>query len=136
MGDAVERWLEPRVAKALGAAGIATLADLTLRVPRRRRWWVDIGGLGAAGARHVESFFAAHPELTERARALLATASPSEVMPWEKIVVPREVDGTSGLHRAPRSSCVREWPNLWASPMRANEPSEVAKIVCLAGTSA
>jgi hypothetical protein len=44
----------------LRKAGIKTLADLTLRVPRRRRWWVDIDGLGVAGARRIEAFFAAH----------------------------------------------------------------------------
>jgi site-specific recombinase XerD len=82
------------------------LADLTLRVPRRRRWWVDIDGLGVAGARRIEAFFAAHEDLTDRARALLVTQAPSDVVPWEKLVVPHEVDGTMGLHRAPRASCV------------------------------
>lgn len=105
IGDEVERWLEPRVAAVLAAAGIRTLADLTLRVPRRRRWWTDIVGLGVAGARQVEAFFAAHPELTERARALVASAAPSRVVPWDDIVVPHEVDGTAGLYRAPRASC-------------------------------
>ena len=47
-----------------------------------------------------------HPALTERVRALVVTAVPSDVMPWERIVVPHEVDGTMGLHRAPRASCV------------------------------
>ncbi|MDZ5455811.1 phage integrase family protein [Azohydromonas lata] len=37
-------------------------------------------GLGATGARQVEAFFAAHPELTERARALVA-APPTDVQP-------------------------------------------------------
>jgi site-specific recombinase XerD len=90
----------------LRKAGIKTLADLTLRVPRRRRWWVDIDGLGAAGARRIEAFFAAHADLTDRARALLVTTAPSDVVPWEKLVVPHEVDGSMGLHRAPRASCV------------------------------
>lgn len=35
IGDAVERWLPVRLVLALHAAGIRTLADLTLRVPRR-----------------------------------------------------------------------------------------------------
>lgn len=39
IGDRVERWLPARIAAALQAAGIDTLAALTLRVPRRRRWW-------------------------------------------------------------------------------------------------
>ncbi len=90
----------------LRQAGIKTLADLTLRVPRRRRWWVDIGGLGAAGARRIEGFFAAHPDLTDRARALVVSNAPEHVVPWEKIVVPQRVDGTMGLYRAPRASCI------------------------------
>jgi hypothetical protein len=106
IGDGVDHWLEPRVAAALRKAGIKTLADLTLRVPRRRRWWVDIDGIGKAGARRIEAFFAAHEDLTDRARALLVTQAPSDVVPWEKLVVPHEVDGTVGLHRAPRASCV------------------------------
>ncbi|WP_332451541.1 phage integrase family protein, partial [Burkholderia ubonensis] len=65
--DAVEVWLPPRIAEALHAHGIRTLADLTVRIPRRRRWWSAIAGLGVAGARRIEAFFAAHPALTERA---------------------------------------------------------------------
>ena len=84
IGDGVDHWLEPRVAAALRKAGIKTLADLTLRVPRRRRWWVDIYGIGKAGARRIEAFFAAHEDLTDRARALLVTQAPSDVVPWEE----------------------------------------------------
>ena len=36
IGDAVAAWLPARIAAALQAAGIKTLAQLTLRVPRRR----------------------------------------------------------------------------------------------------
>jgi len=75
IGDGVDHWLAPRVAAVLRKAGIKTLADLTLRVPRRRRWWVDIDGLGAAGARRIEAFFDAHQGLTDRARALLVTSA-------------------------------------------------------------
>jgi len=106
IGDGIDLWLEPRVAAVLRQAGIKTLADLTLRVPRRRRWWVDIDGLGVAGARRIQAFFAAHADLTDRARALLVTQAPSDVVPWERLIVPHEVNGTMGLHRAPRASCV------------------------------
>ena len=61
IGDAVERWLPVRLVQALHAAGIRTLADLTLRVPRRRRWWVGIAGLGATGAHHVGAFLRSIP---------------------------------------------------------------------------
>ena len=105
IGDDVELWLAPRAAAALRVQGINTLAALTLRVPRRRRWWAPISGLGAAGARRIEAFFAAHPQLTERARALVPACPVDGVVPWEQLVVPREVDGSHGSFRAPRSTC-------------------------------
>jgi len=71
IGDEVDDWLEPRVAAVLRKAGIKTLADLTLRVPRRRRWWVGINGLGVAGARRIAdpgSEFAVHSWADEDGR--------------------------------------------------------------------
>ncbi|WP_237578182.1 hypothetical protein, partial [Klebsiella pneumoniae] len=47
----------------------------------------------------VEAFFAAHPQLTERARALIPIIQPSGIVPWEQLRLPNEVDGT----RAPLS---------------------------------
>lgn len=105
IGDDVDRWLSPRTARALQAHGIKTLAALTVRIPRRRRWWAAIPGLGAAGARQVEAFFGEHPELTERARALIRIDQPDDVAPWERLAVPSELDGSRGAFRAPRSTC-------------------------------
>ena len=69
--DDIDGWLAPRAVHALQAQGIRTLADLTVRVPRRRRWWATIDGLGATSARQIEAFFKANPKLTEKARALV-----------------------------------------------------------------
>lgn len=105
IGDDVLRWLAPRAAKALHAHGIRTLADLTVRIPRRRRWWGAIDGLGMAAARHIEAFFAAHPQLTECARKLIAVVQPSGIVPWEQLRLPHEVDGSQGSFRAPQHAC-------------------------------
>jgi hypothetical protein len=105
IGDDITQWLPPRAAKALHAQGIKTLAALTVRLPRRRRWWVAIPGLGAASARQIEAFFAAHPQLTQQARALVVVDTPDDIVPWEHIAVPRDVDGSQGTFRASRSSC-------------------------------
>lgn len=105
VGDDIEQWLEGRAVLALHAQGIKTLAALTVRIPRRRRWWAAIPGLGAAGARRIEAFFAKHPQLTERARALIVTVAPEDIVPWERLAVPHEVDGSHGTFRAPRSTC-------------------------------
>jgi hypothetical protein len=79
-----------------------------------------------------QAFFAAHPQLTERARALIAVAVPEDIVPWERIVVPREIDGSMGAFRAPRATCtlsanndydaVHAWLALHESPAteRAN----------------
>jgi site-specific recombinase XerD len=125
IGDTLERWLPPRIVDALRARGLRTLADLTVRVPRRRRWWMGIPGLGQAGARVVEAFFAGHPELTDRARALVVRETPQDVVPWERLRVPQQVDGSQGMFRAPRASCflaadndyeaVRAWLSLHES---------------------
>ncbi|KVK80950.1 integrase [Burkholderia cepacia] len=126
ISDEIGAWLPPRIVAALRAHGIQTLADLTVRIPRRRRWRSAIDGLGVAGARQVEAFFAAHPALTERARALIVTASASTIVPWEQICVPHEVDGSRGLFRAPQAACllsasndyqaIQSWLSLHESP--------------------
>ncbi|HGS4283623.1 TPA: phage integrase family protein, partial [Klebsiella pneumoniae] len=90
---------------ALQAYGIHTLSALTVRIPRRRGWWKAIEGLGMTGARQVEAFFAAHPQLTERARALIPIIQPSGIVPWEQLRLPNEVDGSQGNFRAPRNAC-------------------------------
>lgn len=46
------------------AHGLKTLADFTVRIPQRKRWWLAIDGLGARSARAIEVDFAAHPQLT------------------------------------------------------------------------
>jgi site-specific recombinase XerC len=126
IGDDVAQWLAPRAAAALHAHGIKTLAALTVRIPRRRRWWNVVPGLGAAGARQIEAFFAAHPQLTERARALVVVDAPEDIVPWESIVVPHQVDGSQGTFRAPSATCtlsanndydaVHAWLALHESP--------------------
>ena len=126
VSDDIGLWLDARAIAALRAAGIDTLADLTVRVPRRRRWWAVIPGLGLASARRIEAFFAEHPRLTERARALIAEQVRGVVVPWEQLRLPNEVDGSQGQFRAPRETCVltadndyeavQAWLSLHESP--------------------
>ncbi|KVN60763.1 integrase [Burkholderia ubonensis] len=104
--DTIDLWLPPRIVEALHTHGIRTLADLTVRIPRRRCWWSAIAGLGVAGARRIEAFFAAHPALSERARTLIVAARPAGIVPREQLRVPHEVDGSRGQFRAPRTACL------------------------------
>jgi site-specific recombinase XerD len=104
LADDVARWFSARAVAALHRHGIQSLADLTVRVPRRRRWWAVIPGLGAVQAAKIEAFFAQHPDLTERARALVVQ-EPGQARPWEALVVPTDVDGSRGTFRAPPETC-------------------------------
>jgi hypothetical protein len=73
-------------------------------VPRRRRWWSGIAGLGPAGSRHIEAFFAQH-------RALITVNQAQYLIPWERLVVPKVIDGSRGTFRAPRASCALDASN-------------------------
>jgi site-specific recombinase XerD len=126
ISDDIGLWLAPRAVRALREHGIDTLAELTVRIPRRRQWSTAVPGLGTAGARQIEAFFATHPQLTDRARALIAVTRPAVVVPWEQLRLPHEVDGSQGSFRAPRHTCtlkasndyeaVQAWLALHESP--------------------
>lgn len=117
--DTIDLWLPPRIVEALHAHGIRTLADLTVWIPRRRCWWSAIAGLGVAGARRIEAFFAAHPALSERARALIVAAPSGGIVPWEQLRVPHEVDGSRGQFRAPRTACPLKASNDYEARLNA-----------------
>lgn len=104
--DEVERWLPARAARALRERGVTTLAELTLRIPRSRSWWKAIPNLGPTLAAQVERFFAAYPDLTECARALVRRDELDEVLPLERQVPRAQLDGSVGRNRAPRDTCL------------------------------
>jgi len=104
--DPVEHWLEPVAAQLLQTQKINTLADLTLRVPRLRRWWRALVGLGPVRAKRIEAFFAAHPTLTAQARELVRLEQQRDLIPWERLQLPRDLDGSRGTFRAPPRRCV------------------------------
>ncbi len=95
-------------------------------MPRRRQWWKAVPGLGAASVRAIEQFFAAWPALTEKARALVVASQRGDIVPWETLRLPHEVDGTSGTFRALVATCpldasndyeaVQTWLALQESP--------------------
>ncbi|KVW47323.1 integrase [Burkholderia ubonensis] len=105
--DPVARWLPPRPARALVAAGVDSLAELLVRRAHRTRWWQKIAGLGRQGAQSIETFLAAHPELLQRAATLiLHDVSDSRLVPlWSLDSLPAALDGAQGRFRAPRDTC-------------------------------
>ncbi|ACC76536.1 phage integrase family protein (plasmid) [Paraburkholderia phymatum STM815] len=123
IADDIAQWFTPRAVRVLHAHGIRTLADLTVRVPRRRQWWKAVPGLGAASARAIEAFFAAWPALTDKARALIVASQRGDIVPWETLKLPHEVDGSAGTFRAPRATCTLDASNDYEAvqSLRARE---------------
>jgi site-specific recombinase XerD len=105
--DPVSRWLAPRTARALAAAGVGSLGELTLFMLRRRRWWQRVPGLGATGAQAVTAWLNTHPELTARAARLANQGlAHGQLLPsWSLASLPAALDGSQGRFRAPRETC-------------------------------
>lgn len=120
ISDDVGRWFGPRITAALNSFDVKTLSDLTVRIPRRKMWWLAIDGLGKAGAKKIEAFFKLHPKLTNQARSLITVDRiDGAIAPWESFIVPYELCGTHGLYRSPDKVCGtdaktdREAVNAW-----------------------
>jgi len=138
--DDIGAWLPNRAVTVLRAQGISTLADLTVRVPRRRQWWKAIPGLGPTSARRIEAFFAVHPALTMRAKELVARSPKGRIVPWEQLCLPDEVNGSAGTFRAPRDTCtldadddyqaVQAWLSMHESPAtRSSYRKEAERLI-------
>lgn len=102
--DDVGLWAPKAAAAALRAAGIKTMADVAVRAAHRRRWWTKVPGLGAIGAARLLAQLEQHQELLRKAGEL-AVRKVADVMPWERLVIPLELDGSAGGFRAPPATC-------------------------------
>ncbi|MGV7240382.1 phage integrase family protein [Caballeronia sp. M23-90] len=121
ISDDLDLWLAPRVSLALRRMGVRTFAELTLRVPRRNRWWSEMVGIGPASAHRIEAFFLRYPALTESARRLVERSERTQRVIWSAVMVARSRDGSRGRYRAPRARCLlsvttdREAIEAWLS---------------------
>jgi hypothetical protein len=104
LADDLGLWVPTRAARSLHAAGLKTLADVAVRAGHRRRWWVHVPGLGATTAQQLSRLLAQQPALQLQASTLVGVR-PSQAVPWERLVVPPELDGSCGAFRAPVASC-------------------------------
>lgn len=120
-GDSVAAWLHPALAERLERAGLATLSALVLRInDAGARWWANVPGVGEHKAARILDWLHANEQVlgvrigvhAARRRAqlgpdALATVVPptTALVPYEKFVVPAELDGRAGRWRAPREVC-------------------------------
>ncbi|WP_093209473.1 site-specific integrase [Variovorax sp. YR750] len=119
--DGVSAWLNPVLAARLERAGLLTLAALVARINGAgARWWVQVPGVGQRKATRIMDWLHAHEQVLglrvgAHAAAPRAQLNPSALasvvpaatalVPYEKFVLPANLDGRAGTCRAPREVC-------------------------------
>lgn len=145
--DGVAAWLNPAVAARLERAGLGTLFSLVERINGvGARWWAQVPGIGERKAARILDWLQANEEVlgglrvgrhaaqprAQLAPGVLASVVPpaTSLVPYEKFVVPRELDGRDGHGRAPMEACRlaavtdREALDAW---LFAKEPGQAGK---------
>ncbi|MDP3136397.1 MAG: phage integrase family protein, partial [Burkholderiaceae bacterium] len=121
-GDGVGAWFSPVIAERLERAGIPTLFTLAERVNGLgARWWFHVQGIGAGKAVRLVDWLRANEQVLgmsigehaflarrQTAQSVLATvvSRGTSLVPFEKLVVPADLDGRTGRYRAPQAQCL------------------------------
>lgn len=121
-GDSVATWLHPSLAARLQRAGVPTLAALVERINGiGARWWVQVPGVGELKAARILDWLHANEQVlglrvglhvakprAQLTLATLATVVPAAtaLVPYEKFLLPAELDGSAGRYRAPHEKCL------------------------------
>ncbi|MGO4392755.1 phage integrase family protein [Variovorax sp. M-6] len=120
--DSVAAWLNPALAARLERAGLPTLVELVERINGiGARWWAQVPGVGELKAARILDWLQANEavlglrvgrhvaqpraQLTPTTLAAVVSAA-TAIRPYEKFVVPAELDGRAGRHRAPQEQCL------------------------------
>jgi integrase len=119
--DSLERWLDPRLAGHLAAAGITQVnALLELMARRGTRWWKGIDSIGAAKAGRIADWVHTHAQALGQdhrvatqmaAQGLGGTAASSgdaalvSLLPLHRLPVSDALDGRSGAQRLTQAGC-------------------------------
>jgi len=116
--DAVDGWLDARVAARLAVVGIRTLGELHFWIRTNGfHWHRRIPRLGSQGAARIVRWMQAHaaslgalpsPSLLPRQLVDLRAATPAPcigIVPLERFVAPADRDGSRGTNRAAFNRC-------------------------------
>lgn len=122
--DAVAAWLNPLVAAKLDQAGLSTLALLVAHINTTgARWWRHVPGVGALKARRIVEWLndhatsagldglqvAPHAAVPRKlaAHSVLMSVVPAAtaLVPFEKLILPVDLNGSAGCFRAPLEQC-------------------------------
>ena len=144
-GDGVAAWLHPALAARLERADLPTLFALVERINGiGARWWAAVPAVGALKAARIVQWLQSNDDAlgmrigrhVEQPRSLLTSAQlaavvpPSTaILPYEKFVLPGDLNGSAGRYRGPADKCLlmasndHEAIGAWLASKRAGDPS-------------
>lgn len=121
-GDSVSAWFNPSIAARLESAGASTLFALVERINGLgARWWLHIPGIGAGKAARLVDWLRANETILGMpigshvvvARSQVSASALDSVVPrstalvpFEKLILPTALNGSTGKYRAPVEQCV------------------------------
>ncbi len=125
--DGVAAWFAPSIALRLEKAKLRTLADLVARINGvGARWWTAVSGVGELKASRILDWLRLYePSIGIRIGSHVAlrrtelqpkqldevVARATAIVPFEKFLLPAELDGSDGRFRAPLHQCLLEAKN-------------------------
>ena len=125
--DGVAAWFAPSIALRLEKAKLRTLADLVARINGvGARWWTAVPGVGELKASRILDWLRLYePSIGIRIGSHVAlrrtelqpkqldevVARATAIVPFEKFLLPAELDGSDGRFRAPLHQCLLEAKN-------------------------
>lgn len=150
-GDGCGAWFSDRLDRQLGAAGLFTLAQLAEHINGLgRHWYRSIKGIGPTKAKRLEAWLREHGTelrltLGQHVTVARSRLYPEELnqlvrpatalRPFEKFLVPAELDGSQGAYRQPQARCLMRARNdydailawLQAKPAMSPEAQEAKR---------
>ena len=125
--DRVAAWFAPSIALRLEKAQLRTLTDLVARINGvGARWWTSIPGVGELKAARIlewlrlyepsigvriGSHVAIRRSELQRAQLDKVVSTATAIVPFEKFLLPAELNGSEGRFRAPPHQCLLEATN-------------------------
>ena len=125
--DGVAAWFAPAITGRLERAGLNTIDALITRINGvGHRWWTVVPGVGELKASRIVDWLRQHegsiglrigrhvalPRTQVQAAQLdVVVPHSTAVVPFEKFLVPAELDGSAGRFRAPLHQCLLEAKN-------------------------
>ncbi|MDB5770044.1 MAG: int, tyrosine-based site-specific recombinase [Burkholderia sp.] len=148
--DPVAFWLHPGLAAHLERAGIFTIRQLVDRINGLGlRWWSTVRAIGAGKAGRIVDWLNTHEatiglsigahvnvKRSQLGRPDLQRVVPyaTAIVPIEKFIMPAELDGSAGQHRATQRLCLIDAQNdceallVWIEAKRGLSEEQKAEI--------